>query len=140
MQVELPGWSEQSEVPTGRGALGSAPEMKKTSVKPEHLFMLCEWNSWEGLSEAWSQRKEGPGVHPQKYKQTRLQMVQSEFFWSFICEQFFFLESGATPVFRHKSLYLDIHLLFSLHCPKSSCINAYISMFIILFSTRCPSS
>ena len=57
------------------------------------------------------QRNGGPRVHLQKFKKkTRLQMVQSELFWSFICEivfcflfflyiYFFFFNSGATPVF-----------------------------------------
>ena len=42
----------------------------------------------------------GPVVHPQKSKKNRLQMVQSELFWSFIFLLIiFFWESGATPVF-----------------------------------------
>ena len=47
-------------------------------------------------SKRGPQRK-GSGGPPQK-KKTKLQMVQSELFWSFI-HDFFFFESGATPVF-----------------------------------------
>ena len=32
------------------------------SLKPEHLFMLCEWNSSEGLSEARPPTEGGPEI------------------------------------------------------------------------------
>ena len=62
------------------------PTLKR--LRPEHLFMLCEWNSGEGPSEARSPNG-GSGVPPLEIKKTRLQTVQSKLFWSFICEEFF---------------------------------------------------
>ena len=41
--------------------------------------------------------KWGLRVHPRNFQKTRLQMLQSEIFWSFIF--FFFFDSGATPFF-----------------------------------------
>ena len=69
------------------------------SLKPEHLFMLCEWNSGEGPSEASSPTEWGSGdPTPDIFKKTRLQMVHSEQFWSFIPEKklfyFFFIRSN----------------------------------------------
>ena len=72
--------------------------------------MLCARNSGEWPSEAMTLTEGGVWKStPEDFQKTRLQMVQSELFWSFICEFFcfyifffflnFFLESGATPVF-----------------------------------------
>ena len=45
--------------------------------------------------------KGGLRVHPRNFQKTRLQMLQSEIFWSFICVFLicFFFDSGATPFF-----------------------------------------
>ena len=45
--------------------------------------------------------KGGLRVHPKNFQKTRLQMLQSEIFWSFICGFFFlfFFDSGATLFF-----------------------------------------
>ena len=54
------------------------------SVKREHLFMLCAWNSGEGPSKVRSPTERGST--PEIKKKNTLQMVQSELFWSVIWE------------------------------------------------------
>ena len=43
--------------------------------------------------------KGGLRVHPRNFQKTRLQMLQSEIFWSFICVFLIFFDSEATPFF-----------------------------------------
>ena len=52
----------QMTVKPGRSMPADLPTLK--SLKPEHLFMLCEWNSVEGQSEARSLSEGGSGGPP----------------------------------------------------------------------------
>ena len=76
-----------------KGGLRVHPrKLKKNDCK-------CNNQSYSGASFV---NKGGLRVHPRNFQKTRLQMLQSEIFWSFICVFFlviFFFDSGATPFF-----------------------------------------
>ena len=89
MCAEQRGRTSLRSVSNGWGS-GGPP----TEIFPKLDSKCCN----QSYSWALFVNKGGPGIHPWKFsKKNRLEMVQSELFWSLFV--IFFFESGATPVY-----------------------------------------